>query len=268
MKIADSTVAELLPAIQVYENSGGEAYITQMWRYALEDESTDGRKTVLSGRCDAIPYLPVDLSDYGLSLTENSSILDVGCLGGYGLYDIAKRLRRDSRPIPRMVGVDIDSDTIALSKQLADIWAVDSEVSFDISTAENLSPTIGCFDLVIARLVLPYTDVRAAMAAISSVLKEGGIVVLQVHAPSYYLSQAYHSWSSIKKMIYYIKPVLAWMFFCVMRRQPKSHYFQETALSSRLLVRQCRKFGLKLLGTSGFSAKPIFVFGAENAETS
>ncbi len=96
------------------------AYAVQMWRYALDHADTF---IPAHENCDAIPYLPIKPEAYGLALTAQHRILDIGCLGGYGLFDMTRCLAAAGCEIPAMVGVDIDPASVDMGRRMAAIWA-------------------------------------------------------------------------------------------------------------------------------------------------
>ncbi len=126
--------------------------------------------------------------------------------------------------------------------------------------AESLRFEDGCFDLVISRLVLPYTEVRRALTEMARVVRPGGLLVLQIHAPRYYWRQWRHRWWSPKWGIYYLRPILVWILFMLTGAQLKRHgRCFETALTTGMLSRISLCFGLSHICTQGFSARPSMV---------
>lgn len=112
-------------------------------------------------------------------LAAPARVLDVGCGAGQTL--IAACGGRVS------FGVDIDFASLRLGTQLTD------RVAFVCASAEALPFRAGCFDAVIARVSLPYTNIPYALAEIRRVLCPGGFLwaVLHPHSiPARYMQRA------------------------------------------------------------------------------
>ena len=243
-----------------YADEGTADYIVAMWRYLLEDHCAQGPAKATSERCDALPYLPFDPKTYGVDLCADEVLLDVGCLGGYGLYDIYRRRRLSGTPVPRMIGTDIRDESLAVASTLASIWATDCDVAFHKSRVEDMPASLGPVSLAMARLVLPYTDVKAALRALSGVLATGGVLFLQLHAPRYYLAQLVRSLPRVRPSFYYLRPLLTWAFLSLTGWQPQGALLRETALTPRLVTRLCHGYGLSRCSVFGFTAKPMLVY--------
>ncbi len=97
-------------------------------------------------------------------------ILDIGCGAGQTLLgSYADRIS---------FGIDIDADALRLGKTLS------SRALLVQAAAERLPFRSGAFDRVIARVSLPYTDIRRSASEIRRVLKSGGRLWITLHAPS------------------------------------------------------------------------------------
>ena len=103
-------------------------------------------------------------------LPKHRRILDVGCGAGQTL------IASDLAPGVQAVGIDIDQDALELGTELND------RVCFVASSAEALPFAGAAFDLVIARVTLPWTYVPAAIAEMGRVLAPGGDVWLVLHS--------------------------------------------------------------------------------------
>ena len=239
---------------KIYPASG---YIFQMWQYAL-DNIDKSPEEIHGGNIDAIPYMPIKPEDFGCSLTPDSRILDIGCLGGYGLFDIAQRRAQSGLCIPRMTGIDIDPKSIEIANKVFQgrAWPPDAP-SFiaDLKTgnAEKLEFPDASFDLVIARLVLPYVDVKKSLGEMSRVLKPGGLLLVQLHGFTYYLNQLKRGFS------YYIRPFISGCLFGVTGYQPKNKWFKETALSVDKLESVCNEIGLSKLWKNDNNQRPLML---------
>jgi ubiquinone/menaquinone biosynthesis C-methylase UbiE len=101
------------------------------------------------------------------------AILDIGCGAGQTL--IAAELGHDRTA----VGLDVDPDALALGRTLTDA------LEFVAGRAEALPFAGGRFDLVIARVALPYADIPRAAMEMARVLRQGGRCWLVLHPPSF-----------------------------------------------------------------------------------
>jgi ubiquinone/menaquinone biosynthesis C-methylase UbiE len=98
---------------------------------------------------------------------EVKRVLDIGCGAGQTL--IAACPDRDC------VGVDVDPAALRLGRTLA------QPIRFVAARAESLPFSNARFDLVIARVSLPYTNIPRALAEIHRVLAPGGRVWMTLH---------------------------------------------------------------------------------------
>lgn len=254
-------VEELKTRLARWSAGPAEAsYVLQMWGYVLDHAALDDSQVPVSAQCDAVPYLPVQPESLGVSLSAGDALLDLGCLGGYGLYDVALRRRRAGLPLPRLVGVDCDATSVAVARDLAETWAAGGTTEFHQASAAQLPLSDASFRMVVGRLLLPYVRVRETLAEIARVTAPGGLTLLQVHAPSYYRQRARERLGRPAVAFYYLRPLLAGLWLGLTGRQPAGRRFQETALSRAGLVRLCRAAGFEPAWQGGFDQKPIFVF--------
>lgn len=262
-----ATREEVSRALAALARTGGNRYILNMWREALQAQVTNpsGRAVTAGG---ALPYLPIDPSDYAVVLTSRSRVLDIGCLGGYGLYDLFMQCEKKGTPVPELVGVDRDEESIAIARRLASIWAQGVAVSFHPGRAEKVLLGIGTFDIVICRLVLPYTKVKQAMQQIGLLCKEGGIVIVQVHAAWYYARQMQRNRGSLRRLAYYVRPLLHGLWMQCTGWQLLGRWFGEMAISHRLLRRLARAEGLQPVRTFGDRERPLYVLQKKKADAS
>lgn len=258
-KTSPEMVAALRVCLSNRGGAGGASYMVKMWQYALDGAKLAEEPSCEGGYNDALPYLPCDLESIGLPLTRTSRVLDVGCLGGYGLYDLASQLRRTVKVVPVLVGLDVDAASISLGKELARIWGKGLSVSFYKRKLEDIDVDLGCFDLVLCRLVLPYAHIHAAMAALRSYCKVEGVLVLQVHSPYYYVDRILHSFKSPRKMFYYFRPLVQGVLFGVLGIQLRGRWWQEVALNRRSMLRLLRSYSFDIVSITGHRRKPIYI---------
>lgn len=115
-------------------------------------------------------------------------ILDIGCGAGQTL--IARYSDRVS------FGIDPDISALRLGKGLS------GRIGFACGRAEALPYADACFDMVVARVSLPYTDIGAALGEIRRVLRPGGRLWVLLHPLRIPLRNAWRTHS-----------LKAWIFF-------------------------------------------------------
>lgn len=250
--------AELRRLLTDAERDAALRYAVQMWRFVLDvwdpNRGRDtGRPPPPTIQCDAIPYVPGELAEPAV---EGGSILDVGSLAGYGLYDSARRWPG----VTRLRGVDIDARTVALGRRLADVWAGGLDVGLEQADARQLPFETASFRLVVARLVLPYVRVRDAIGEMARVLEPGGAVLFQVHAFPYYARRLRRSLGNARTAFYFIRPMISGALFRATGRQPRHPWFSEVAMSRAWLTRLCRSAGLEGVWSGGFAPRPVVIF--------
>jgi len=97
-------------------------------------------------------------------------VLDVGCGAGQTLISCYGDRRS--------FGIDVALDALRLGRTLT------RRVSFVCAAAEHLPFRNGGFDVVIARVSLPYTDLRRSLREVRRVLKSGGLLWAVLHTRS------------------------------------------------------------------------------------
>lgn len=229
-----------------------DAYLRQMWRLALSESAPES-----SEHCDALPYLPTTQLDPPPALSPESRLLDIGCLGGYGLFDVARRLGFDSQRCPQLTGIDVSDISIQLARTMARHWAASLHVEFAKCSLEQFEPETP-FDIVVCRLVLPYTDVSQSVKRLSGLLKTGGAVLVQLHAPAYYWHQCAGHWKSPKKLAYYLRPLVNSAKLALTKRSWHGRWFNESAISGRQFELLCARNGLSIQQRLGYAYKPLY----------
>jgi SAM-dependent methyltransferase len=236
------------------------SYVLQMWKHALDNAASGDDSVNIGECCDALPYVPFDVATLGLSLKSGSIALDLGCLGGYGLYDWTRRIRKEGRAIPRMIGVDSDSSSIQIAREMAETWARDLDLTFRVANCEKMDFASESIDFVIARLLIPYVRMEECLGEISRVLKSGGIVLFQLHSFRHYLAACRSHLGEPMQCFYYFRPLCSGAWFRLTGRQPKNRRFSETAVSAGTFVKFCGRFGLQPVWQGGFPRKPLVAF--------
>lgn len=137
------------------------------------------------------------------ALPATARVLDVGC--GFGQSLIAAYPDRIS------FGVDIDLDALKLGKTLSERTCLVN------AAAEVLPFKSNHFDLVFARVSLPYTNIPASLREIRRVLKANGRVWLTLHPFGIPWKQA--KTSSYKGKVYFVYILLNSLLFHLFQRQ-------------------------------------------------
>jgi len=108
---------------------------------------------------------------------DNLSFLDIGC--GSGLHSLAA-IRLGAT---RVVGVDIDIDSVTASRNTLAKFAPGADARFNIVSVFDMCPeTHGGFDLVYSWGVLHHTgDMYGALAAAANLVKEGGTLMIALY---------------------------------------------------------------------------------------
>jgi len=235
----------------------GASYAVNMWRHVLAmlhtPNAVDG-----SG---AVPYVPQEVLSYENQAAGFQAVLDVGCLGGYGLFDFTVRRLSEGYALPRMTGVDISADSIALGQYMArkGVWGQDNAPSFLMAVAEGLPFDHDAFDLVLARLLLPYVDVEVALAELARVSVPGGLLLFQLHAPHYYLQRVWNSRRNWRWMLYYLRPIFSCAYGRVTGRQPRWMRWREMAMTPGMFSRWAERHGLEVVQVFGDRRRPMVI---------
>lgn len=113
----------------------------------------------------------------GLERFDGRSFLDIGC--GSGLHSLAA-IRLGAA---RVVGVDIDADSITASTTTISRFAPDANAQFRTESVFEMKPEIyGGFDLVYSWGVLHHTgDMYRALAAAATLVKSDGIFMVALY---------------------------------------------------------------------------------------
>jgi len=110
------------------------------------------------------------------ALPSDSRVLDIGCGAGQTLLA--------AYPDRLSFGLDLDIDALRLGRTWSD------RISFAGGTAESLPYAAAWFDIVIARVCLPLTDLGRSLAEAERVLRPGGRLWITLHDISIPLAAA------------------------------------------------------------------------------
>jgi SAM-dependent methyltransferase len=237
---------------------GRDPYLIRMWREALLEE--EGTPRGPDSDSLAFPYVPFLPEQFGLGLTESSRVLDLGCLAGFGLFDFARRRARHDRPVPTMVGIDVDRESLALGAALAPAWTRPGQVAFHRATGEVLPCATGSFDLVIARSVLQYLKIQPALRELARVVRPGGLVLVQIHGLGYYLHQIARHLRRPLQAGYYGRALISGLIFSASCRQPEHRWFKEAAMTYGCLLDLCAALGLEPVWSNRDARRPLVLF--------
>jgi SAM-dependent methyltransferase len=109
-----------------------------------------------------------------VGLPPGASCLDLGCGGG----DVCMELARLVGPAGRVLGVDMDAETIAIAQSEIPAEAM-ANVSFEVATIDDW-PSRRRFDLVYGRFILTHLrDPAAALSKYRGSLRPGGQAVFE-----------------------------------------------------------------------------------------
>lgn len=171
---------------------------------------------------------------------EISRVLDVGCGAGQQLLPFVTDRNAQG------FGLDPAQDVGIAGRQLFAAHAPAARIAFVRGSAERLPFSSGSFDLIICRLVLPYTDNVQTLSEIARVLRRGGALLLKIHHPRFYLrklSQGFVSRDLIS-MVHAARVLYAGTLYGLTGRQPTGRLtaarevFQTEGLVRRELARQ------------------------------
>lgn len=122
---------------------------------------------------------------------DNLSFLDIGC--GSGLHALAA-IRMGAA---RVVGVDIDADSVAASRATFARFAPEANARFDVVSVFDMTPaTHGGFDVVYSWGVLHHTgDMYRALTVAAGLVQPGGKFLVALYRRTPFCSM----WRSIKR---------------------------------------------------------------------
>jgi SAM-dependent methyltransferase len=100
-------------------------------------------------------------------------VLDIGCGAGQQMRPFLEARGTFG------VGLDPSADAGKIGRELFAAEQPGAHVVFLRGGAERLPFRDSCFDLIICRLALPYTDNKLALAEMARVLRPGGMVLLK-----------------------------------------------------------------------------------------
>jgi ubiquinone/menaquinone biosynthesis C-methylase UbiE len=164
---------------------------------------------------------------------DDRSILDIGCGIGQSLIVSGG----DSGCV--RVGIDVDMQSLAYGHRHY------PHICHVLASAETLPFRAGVFDLVMSRVALPYTDLRASLSEIARVSASGGRIWLSLHPFKKVAQHLVHSvkagaWKDVLFRLYAISNGAAFHFFGAQFRFPWNNLcesFQTRSGFTRILGR-------------------------------
>lgn len=169
-----------------------------------------------------------------------SRVLDIGCGAGQELLPFVRQGALG-------VGMDVAPDVGALGRELFGREGLASGVSFLRSAAELLPFGSGCFDVVISRLALPYTDNSRAIGEMARVLSTDGVLLLKIHHAGFYINKLWRGLLSggVLHMVHASRVLLSGLIYHVTGKQVRNRLVtNETFQSKWMLTRELRRHSL------------------------
>lgn len=169
-------------------------------------------------------------------------VLDIGCGGGQDLVPFASDGAKG-------VGLDIDPQTVRWAHERMASALPTLPIAFAAGAAERLPFRDGCFDAILCRVTIPYTDNRAALAEMSRVLREGGVLLLRTHRPRYYVRKFLDGirMRSPKFSIHALRVLVSGTIYRLTGSQPRGGLLlRESYLTTGMLRRELAPLGLAI----------------------
>jgi ubiquinone/menaquinone biosynthesis C-methylase UbiE len=198
----------------------------------------------------------------GLSIAR---VLDIGCGAGQQLRPFV----RGGRSLG--IGIDVSPETGVAGRQLFARDEPGARVAFARGAAERLPFDNSAFDLVVCRLVLPYTDNKRALAEMARVLRPRGVLLLKYHHARFYTAELGEALSKgrIKSAIHACRVLLAGGVYHLTYQQPRGRLTGgETFQTMWLLRRELRLHGLevrRVLADSAPAAPSLLITHANHS---
>jgi ubiquinone/menaquinone biosynthesis C-methylase UbiE len=185
-------------------------------------------------------------------------VLDVGCGAGQELLPFVTEKGALG------FGMDIAPTVGHVGREMYAAHAPSARVNFLRGGAEDLPFPASFFDVVICRLVLPYTHNKRAFAEVSRVLRPGGKYLLKISGVRWYLLELKQALKlgKVSSMIHATRVLVAGSAYHLTGRQPRLRIpSRETFQSEWLLRHELRRHGLAIQGKTSDSnpVTPSFV---------
>lgn len=171
-------------------------------------------------------------------------VLDVGCGAGQELLPFLEKSKAFC------VGIDIAEELGKVAGEFFEEKGFSERISFTRSKGENLPFAGESFDVVLCRVALPYMNNRRAIAEIARILKPGGVFLLKIHAPPFYLGMIRERLPklSLKQMAYPVICLAGSLWHLGTGKQLQNGFWRgkEVFQTRGFLRRECAKNGLRI----------------------
>jgi ubiquinone/menaquinone biosynthesis C-methylase UbiE len=167
-------------------------------------------------------------------------VLDVGCGAGQELLPFLTRQSPAAQRPSIAVGIDSAPTVGRVGRHLFARHQVTEHVAFVRAMAEQLPFGSAVFDVVICRLVLPYTLNGKALAEMARTVKRGGLVLLQIHHARFYLLEMKNALRSanVRSAVHSLRVLTAGVIYIVTGRQPTNRFIGREEFQTESLLRR------------------------------
>jgi len=194
-----------------------DSYVRAEWDLFIEDPSR------FRSSLEAVAGITVD------------RVLDIGCGAGQELLPFV------STSATLGVGIDISPEVGLAGRELFARHELQTRVVFARSSAERLPFRTHTFDVVVCRLMLPYTNNEEALAEMARVLRPRGALFLKIHHARYYVRKLWSGLlhSQFLSAAHASRVLVNGIIYNISRRQPcaANEKFSET-FQTRWLLRK------------------------------
>jgi SAM-dependent methyltransferase len=185
-------------------------------------------------------------------------VLDVGCGAGQELRPFLHN------PSVFGIGIDRSPEVGAAGRRLFREHQPASRLAFVRASAENLPLATASVDVIVCRLVLPYTDNARALAEIARVLRPGGALLLKVQHARFYLRELATGLAErqFKSVVHACRVLVAGAIYHLTGSQPRRWIIGESFQTMWLLRRELARNGLeiqRLLTDSGPATPSLLI---------
>jgi SAM-dependent methyltransferase len=184
---------------------------------------------------------PTRVIDWTWPADLQPRVLDVGC----GAAQELRPFLVDSRGFG--VGIDVSPQAGPEASRLFAQQRPQDHVAFVRAAAEQLPFSNSCFDVVVCRLALPYTNNTQALAEMARVLGPGGLLFLRFHHARYYLAKLRRGVTTgrAREVLYAARVLIAGCVYHLTGVQVRGpHLDGETFQTLWLLKRELGRHGL------------------------
>src|SRR6185295_14361574 len=141
------------------------------------------------------------------------------------------------------VGVDVSPVGPRIGRDFYSQHLPDARVTFAAARAESLPFLANSFDVINCGLALPYMDNKRALAEMSRLLTDGGVLLLKIHHASYYAKRFLRGLATgdVGTAVHGARVLVAGSIYHVIQRQPRSRVLNETFQTRWMLRRELSK---------------------------